>query len=63
MQGTIGRRISLRVRSKSRRYVLRYETKVERQRYRAMAQLERVPRMRSGEAIPVPLSVEVSDRG
>jgi hypothetical protein len=43
--------------------ILRYETKLERQMYRAMAQLERVQRMRSGEAIPAPLSVEISDRG
>jgi hypothetical protein len=43
--------------------ILRYETKLERQLYRAMAQLERVQRMRSGEAIPAPLSVEISDRG
>ena len=43
--------------------ILRYETKLERQMYRAMAQLERVQRMRHGEAIPAPLSVEVSDRG
>jgi hypothetical protein len=43
--------------------ILRYETKLERQMYRAMAQLERVQRMRGGEAIPAPLSVEVSDRG
>lgn len=43
--------------------ILRYETKLERQMYRAMAQLERVQRMRRGEPIPAPLSVEVSDRG
>ena len=43
--------------------ILRYETKLERQMYRAMAQLERVQRMRRGEAIPAPVSVEVSDRG
>lgn len=30
---------------------------------RAMIQLERVQRRRSGEAIPAPLRVEVSDRG
>lgn len=43
--------------------ILRYETKLERQMYRAMAQLERVQRIRRGEAIPAPLSVDVSDRG
>ena len=42
--------------------IMRYETKLERQMYRAMAQLERVQRMRRGEAIPAPLSVEVSHR-
>ncbi len=42
--------------------IMRYETKLERQMYRAMAQLERVQRMRRGEAIPAPLSVEVSSR-
>lgn len=42
--------------------ILRYETKLERQMYRAMAQLERIQRMRRGEAIPAPLSVEVSHR-
>ena len=40
--------------------ILRYETKLERQMYRAMAQLERVQRIRRGECIPAPLSVEVS---
>lgn len=42
--------------------ILRYETKLERQLFRAMAQLERVQRMRRGEAIPAPLSVEVAGR-
>ena len=42
--------------------ILRYETKLERQMYRAMAQLERVQRMRKGEMIAAPLSVEISDR-
>ena len=37
--------------------ILRYETKLERQMYRAMAQLERLQRMRQGEAVPAPLSV------
>ena len=43
--------------------ILRYETKLERQMYRAMAQLERVQRMRGAETIPKPLSVEISGRG
>ena len=42
--------------------ILRYETKLERQMYRAMAQLERLQRMRRGEAVPAPLAVEVSER-
>ena len=42
--------------------ILRYETKLERQMDRAMAQLERRQRMRRGEALPAPLSVEISDR-
>jgi hypothetical protein len=43
--------------------ILRYETKLERQLFRAMAQLERLQRMRRGEEVPAPLSVEVSERG
>lgn len=43
--------------------ILRYETKLERQLYRAMAQLERVQRLRNGEAVPAPLSVQISERG
>ena len=42
--------------------ILRYETKLERQMFRAMTQLERLQRMRHGEAVPAPLSVEVSER-
>jgi hypothetical protein len=42
--------------------ILRYETKLERQQYRAMSQLERLQRMRQGEAVPPPLTVEVSER-
>lgn len=42
--------------------ILRYETKLERQMYRAMNQLERLQRMRQGEAIPAPLTMEVSER-
>lgn len=42
--------------------ILRYETKLERQMFRAMTHLERLQRMRGGEAIPAPLSVEVSER-
>jgi hypothetical protein len=42
--------------------IMRYETKLERQMYRAMAQLERLQRMRQGETIPPPLTMEVSER-
>jgi hypothetical protein len=41
--------------------ISRYETKLERQMYRAMAQLERLQRMRQGEALPAPVAV-ISDR-
>jgi hypothetical protein len=41
--------------------ILRYETKLERQLYRAMSQLERVQRLRRGETVPGPLAVEVSE--
>ena len=39
--------------------IQRYETKLERQQYRAMAQLERLQRMRRGEAVPAPISMVV----
>ena len=42
--------------------IQRYETKLEKQQYRAMAQLERLQRMRQGEMVPPPLTVDVSDR-
>jgi len=42
--------------------ILRYETKLERQLYRAMNQLERLQRMRQGESVPPPLTLEVSER-
>ncbi len=42
--------------------IMRYETKLERQIYRAMAQLERLQRMRHGENIPAPLTVDVLDK-
>ena len=41
---------------------MRYETKLERQLYRAMNQLERLQRQRLGERIPPPLTVEVTDK-
>jgi len=42
--------------------ILRYETTLERQLYRAMHQLERLQRMRQGEFIPAPVTMEVSQR-
>ncbi len=42
--------------------IQRYETKLERQIFRAMAQLERLQRMRRGEVIPAPLKVEILGR-
>lgn len=41
--------------------IQRYETKLERQIFRAMAQLERLQRMRRGEVLPAPVAL-VSDR-
>lgn len=40
--------------------IQRYETKLERQMFRAMAQLERLQRMRKGEAVPPPMAVAVA---
>jgi hypothetical protein len=42
--------------------IIRYSTMLERQLYRAMNQLERWQRMRQGEAVPPPLTMEVSER-
>ncbi len=42
--------------------ILRYETALERQLYRAMSALERLQRRRQGEAVAAPLTVEVSGR-
>ena len=42
--------------------ILRYETAMERQLYRAMNQLERLQRMRRGELIPPPVNIEVSNQ-
>jgi hypothetical protein len=38
--------------------ILRYETTMERQLYRALHHLERIQRRRQGEAVPPPLSIE-----
>ncbi len=40
--------------------ILRYETAIERQLYRAIDQLERLQRGRKGEAIPPPVNLRVS---
>jgi len=40
--------------------IMRYETTLERQLYRAMNQLERLQRMRCGEPVPSPVLMEVS---
>ncbi|MCX6901963.1 MAG: hypothetical protein NTW03_00490 [Verrucomicrobia bacterium] len=40
----------------------RYQTALERQMFRAMNQLERLQRMRHGETILAPLTMEVSER-
>lgn len=40
--------------------ILRYESSIERQLYRAMNQLERIQRQRRGEVVPPPISVELS---
>jgi hypothetical protein len=41
---------------------MRYETMLQRQLHRAMNQLERLQRRRQGEAVPPPLTMEVSGR-
>lgn len=43
--------------------ILRYETAIERQLYRALDQLERLQRRRQGEHVPVPVRVDVSTDG
>ena len=44
--------------------LLRYSAANERRRYRALAQLERLQRQRSGEVLPAPIDVQVtSDAG
>jgi ABC-type dipeptide/oligopeptide/nickel transport system ATPase subunit len=42
--------------------ILRYETKLQRQLFRAMNHLERLQRMRQGEAVPPPLAMELPER-
>jgi len=40
--------------------ILRYETTIERQLYRALNQLDRLQRERKGDAVPPPINVELS---
>ena len=40
--------------------ILRYETALDRQLFRAMNQLERLQRRRQGEHVPAPLAVDIS---
>ena len=40
--------------------ILRYETTLERQLYRAMNHLERLQRLRKGEVVPAPLAIQVT---
>jgi hypothetical protein len=40
--------------------ILRYETTIERQLYRALNQLERLQRQRLGDAVPPPISIDLS---
>jgi hypothetical protein len=42
--------------------IMRYESTLQRQLYRALAQLERLQRMREGEAVPAPMMMELSER-
>jgi hypothetical protein len=40
--------------------ILRYETTISRQLYKAMSELERLQRLRKGEPVPPPINVQVS---
>ena len=41
--------------------IIRYESSIERQLYRALNQLERLQRQRAGDNVPPPINVEVSE--
>ena len=41
--------------------ILRYETTIDRQLYRAIHELERLQRRRLGDAVPPPINVHVSN--
>jgi hypothetical protein len=43
--------------------ILRYETTISRQLYKAMAELERLQRLRKGEPVPPSINVEISHEG
>ena len=43
--------------------ILRYETTISRQLYKAVAELERLQGFRKGELVPPPINVEVCKEG
>ena len=43
--------------------ILRYETTISHQLYKAMAELERLQRLRKGEPVPPKINVEVANEG
>jgi len=43
--------------------LLRYEGAIERQFYKALGQLERLPRLRAGDEVPAPVQVDVEVNG
>ena len=43
--------------------LMRYESHIDRQLYRAMAELERLQRLRKGEKVPPPLNINLSRKG
>jgi hypothetical protein len=42
--------------------ILRYETSLQHQLFRTLTHLERLQRMRQGENVPAPLTVEVAGK-
>jgi hypothetical protein len=42
--------------------IMHYESKLERQLFRAMSHLERLQRMRQGESVPPPMAVDLPER-
>jgi len=43
--------------------LMRYQSHIDRQLYRAMAELERLQRLRKGEKVPPPLNINLSRKG